>query len=178
MTDVKQGSSFMQLGHMVMAGAFGLLGAILIVNTASMPALAHIEYGPALFPGIVGWALIGLSALAALDALRATANRAASNESDGSASADDKPGMANFIMFGAFVGAPLVYVALTPVLGFLLAMPLIFGGLAFIASRKPVSAILLGIGLTLFLHVVFYQLLRVSLPWGLLTPYAGILTWR
>lgn len=164
----------MQLGQLGMAGSFGLLGAVLIVNTASMPALAHIEFGPALFPGIVGWVMIGLSAFAAFDAIRAPAAGPEAGDE-----AEKVPlTFHNYLMFAAFVAAPVIYVAVAPMLGFLLTMPLIVGGLTFLASRRPVVSALFGIGLTILLHLIFYQMLRVTLPWGVLTPYAGLLTWR
>ena len=40
----------MRLGHLSVAGGFALLGAVMLSNTSSMHAVAHIEYGPALFP--------------------------------------------------------------------------------------------------------------------------------
>lgn len=169
----------MQLGQLAVAGGFGLLGAVLIVNTSSMGAVAHIEYGPGLFPSIVGWGMIGLSCLAAFDALRTPRETPAT----AAAELDDAPPAEpltpqSLILFTAFLVAPIFYVFVAPVLGFLLTMPVIVGGLAFLASGRPWRALLLGIGLTIFLHIVFYDLLRVTLPWGILTPYAGILTWK
>jgi putative tricarboxylic transport membrane protein len=162
----------MQFGQLGVAGGFGMLGAILIANTASLQPVAHIEYGPALFPTIVGWILIALSGLAAFDAVRASVD--ADDLEDQPREPLDRHRM---ILFVAFAVAPLIYVALAPVLGFLLTMPLIVGGLAFLASGKPVHSVLLGLALTFLLHLVFYQVLRVTLPWGLLTGFAGLLTW-
>lgn len=164
----------MQLGQLGVAGGFGLLGATIIVNTADLAPVAHIEFGPALFPTIVGWVMIALSGLAAFDALRGPAVETVTTEDEPPEPLDRH----RIILFAAFGAASLIYVALAPVLGFLLTMPLIVGGLAFIASGKPGRSVLLGLGLTALLHVVFYQVLRVTLPWGVLTDYAGFLTWR
>lgn len=164
----------MQLGQLGVAGGFGLLGATIIVNTAGLAPVAHIEFGPALFPTIVGWVMIALSGLAAFDAVRSPAVEAGAEEEVPAEPLDRH----RIILFAAFGAAPLIYVALAPMLGFLLTMPVIVGGLAFIASGKPWRSLLLGVGLTVFLHIVFYQVLRVTLPWGVLTDYAGILTWR
>lgn len=165
----------MQLGQLSVAAGFGLLGATIIVNTAGMAPVAHIEFGPALFPTIVGWVMIALSGLAAFDALRSPAVEATATDDEPPPEPLDRH---RIILFAAFGAAPLIYVALAPVLGFLLTMPLIVGGLAFVASGKPGRSILLGVGLTALLHIVFYQVLRVTLPWGVLTDYAGVLTWR
>lgn len=164
----------MQLGQLGVAGGFGLLGATLIVNTASLEPVAHIEFGPALFPTIVGWIMIILSGLAAFDAVRDPAVEVGASEEEPAGPLDRH----RIILFAAFGAAPLIYVALAPVLGFLLTMPIIVGGLAFVASGKPWRSVLLGLGLTALLHIVFYQVLRVTLPWGVLTNYAGVLTWR
>jgi putative tricarboxylic transport membrane protein len=163
----------MQLGQLGVAGGFGLLGATLIVSTSSLEPVAHIEFGPALFPTIVGWIMIALAGLAAFDAVRAPAVDAG----DGEGGSREPLDRHRIILFAAFAAAPLVYVFLAPILGFLLTMPLVVSGLAFLASGKLGRSILLGVGLTLLLHVVFYQVLRVTLPWGVLTNYAGVLTW-
>lgn len=166
----------MQLGQLGVAGAFGLLGATLIVNTASLEPVAHIEFGPALFPTIVGWIMIALSGLAAFDAARAPVGGGETNSEQ--PELRETLDRRRIILFAAFAAAPLVYVALAPVLGFLLTMPIIVGGLSFIASGKLVRSVVLGIALTVLLHIVFYQVLRVTLPWGVLANYAGVLTWR
>ncbi|GLQ53875.1 tripartite tricarboxylate transporter TctB family protein [Devosia nitrariae] len=164
----------MQLSQLAVAGGFGLLGATLIVSTASLEPVAHIEFGPALFPTIVGWTMIVLAGFAAFDAVRAPAVEAGATQGEPREQLDRH----RIILFAAFAAAPVIYVVLAPVLGFLLTMPLIVGGLTFLASGKPVRSILLGLALTILLHLVFYQILRVTLPWGVLTNYAGVLTWR
>ncbi|OAM76938.1 tripartite tricarboxylate transporter TctB family protein [Devosia elaeis] len=164
----------MQLSQLGVAGGFGLLGATIIVNTAGLAPVAHIEFGPALFPTIVGWIMIALSGLAAFDAVRGPA---VETPAEGEEPAEPL-NWHRLVLFAGFAAAPLIYVLLAPVLGFLLTMPVIVGGLAFIASGKPVRSLLLGVGLTVLLHIVFYQVLRVTLPWGVLTNYAGILTWK
>lgn len=164
----------MRVGHLGVAGGFGLLGVVMLANTSSMRAVAHIEYGPALFPTIVGWLMIGLAVIAAIDAIRMPTG-APEPAPEGAAM---PKGRGNIVLFIAFILAPIAYMVLAPILGFLLTMPLIVGGLAWLASGRIVASALLGIGLTLALHLIFYQTLRVTLPWGLLTPYAGVLTWR
>jgi hypothetical protein len=63
-------------------------------------------------------------------------------------------------------------------LGFLLTMALLVAVLVWLASGRPVAAIVFCFGLALVLHLIFYQVLRVTLPWGVLTSFAGVLTWR
>ena len=122
--------------------------------------------------------MIALAAIAGIDALRMPAADRAATVPDDAAGMNDAAGRGNIPLFVGFIAAPILYVLVAPTLGFLLTMPLIVAGLVWLASGRIVAAVLLGIGLTLALHVIFYQLLRVTLPWGLLTPYAGVLTWR
>lgn len=164
----------MRLGHLGVAGGFAALGVVMLTNTSSMRTVAHIDYGPALFPTIIGWLMIGLAAIAALDALRMMppADRSAP-EADGLPVA-----RTNMPLFFAFILAPVLYIVAAPVLGFLLTMSFIVSGLAWMASGRIMASVLLGIGFTVILHVLFYEALRVTLPWGVLTPFAGVLSWR
>jgi len=178
----------MRIGHLGVAGGFALLGVVLITGTADLKAVAHIEYGPAFFPTIVGWLMIALAGLAIVDAIRmparAAADPAASEPASvesaaaGSAAPDSAPIRGNLPLFVGFVLAPIVYVLIATPLGFLPTMALIVAVLVWLASGRPIAAIIFGIGLSLVLHVIFYQILRVTLPWGVLTPFAGVLTWR
>lgn len=162
----------MRLGHLAVAGGFGLLGAVMLTNTSSMRAVAHIEYGPALFPTIVGWLMIAFAIVAGVDALRMRTETGAD-----APAGEVRASRPNIPLFVGFLIAPIVFMVAAPVLGFLLTMPLIIGGLAWLASGKIAVSAMLGLGLTVALHLLFYQALRVTLPWGLLTPYAGLLTW-
>lgn len=162
----------MSSSHFAVAAGFAALGVVLITQTASLPAPAHSSYGPGLFPSLIGWLMIAFGTVGAVDALRAPASQSQEAESDAAPA-----GPPNLILFAAFLLAPILFVLLVPVLGFLLTLPLIVGGLAYLASGRLAGSVMLGVGLTLLLHVIFYQIMRVSLPWGLLEPYAGVLTW-
>lgn len=148
---------------------FSLLGAGMVVHSASMPRVAHIDYGPGLFPTVVGSLMIGMGIIAAARAALATPD---------TASADAAESPRRWDLAAIYVAMPIVFVVLTPILGFLLTMPLVIGIPAYFSSRRLLASLLLAVLLTLGLHVVFYELLRVALPWGVLTPWSGVLTWR
>ncbi len=69
------------------------------------------------------------------------------------------------------IGAVLAYIFLSERVGFLLIAPLclLAGFVAFrIGWRR---ALLWAVGGTVLVHVAFYKLLRVPLPWGVITPF-------
>jgi putative tricarboxylic transport membrane protein len=69
------------------------------------------------------------------------------------------------------IGAVVFYIALSERIGFLFVAPLC---LVFVFRALRVSwrqALPWAIGGTLLVHVAFYKLLRVPLPWGWLTPF-------
>ena len=69
------------------------------------------------------------------------------------------------------IGAVLAYILGSDAIGFLLLAPLCLMA-TFIAQRvRVVPALLWSVGGTVLVHVSFYKLLRVPLPWGLLTPF-------
>lgn len=150
-----------------------LLGAGMVVHAAGMPKIAHIDYGPGLFPTIVGAAMIALGLLASTKAALAGTEEVAPSVDGG----DEEP-LHRWDLVLLYGAMPIVFVIVVPILGFLLTMPFIIGLPAYFTSRRALASILLAVLLTLGLHIVFYELLRVALPWGLLTPWSGVLTWR
>ena len=69
------------------------------------------------------------------------------------------------------IGAVFVYILASDLVGFLLLAPLCLLA-TFLAQRVPLRpAILWSLGGTVLVHIAFYKLLRVPLPWGVLTPF-------
>lgn len=147
------------------------VGLAIILASRGMPALSHIDYGPGFFPTLTGagfvlagaW-LVGRRVAAGIGAV-------------GGLVAFRGNGLRSIMGFALIVGAILAYVYLAPVLGFLLIAPvLIFALVAFFTHKVGLAVVTALLGAIVF-HVFFYQLMSAPLPWGLLTPYAGVLTW-
>ena len=69
------------------------------------------------------------------------------------------------------IGAVIVYILGSDAIGFLLLAPLCLFA-TFLAQRvRIVPALWWSLGGTVMVHVAFYKLLRVPLPWGVLTPF-------
>lgn len=154
------------------AFAFSLLGAGMVVHAAGMPRIAHIDYGPGLFPTIVGAGLIGMGLIASAHAIMAGPDL----DADEAGPEANEPRRWDLVL--VYAAMPILFVLLAPVLGFQLTMPLVIGIPAYLTSRRLLASVVLAVLLTLGLHIVFYELLRVALPWGVLTPWSGVLTWR
>jgi putative tricarboxylic transport membrane protein len=68
------------------------------------------------------------------------------------------------------IGAVLSYIALSDALGFLLIAPICLVAVFLALRIRWPTALGWAIGGTLLVHLGFYKLLRVPLPWGPLTP--------
>jgi len=148
--------------HDALSGALLAILAIAVLITVSQyPHIPGQDIGPSAFPGLLAVLLLGCSGVLIWRGLRA----------------ERQP----LIVLGAWVRSPqhvanfflvlaalLFYVLCADVLGFILTGVIILSVL-FYSLRVPLLLILpVAIGVTLFIHTVFYKLLRVPLPWGLL----------
>ena len=76
---------------------------------------------------------------------------------------------ANFLAICAVL---VFYVVAVDALGFVLTGTACLGALFLKFGVKPVRAIVIAVVATLVIHTLFYKLLRVPLPWGVLERFA------
>jgi len=143
--------------------AMALLAAAVMWSARAFPAVPGQKLGAGFLPMLVGagllvcglalvWRSFGAAAYTGQDA-----PRAAGTEHFGSAA--------------VIVGVILFYIAAAERLGFLIVAPICLV-LVFKALRAAtVPALLWAVGGTVVVHVAFYKLLRVPLPWGVLRPF-------
>jgi putative tricarboxylic transport membrane protein len=149
---------------------FGLvllaLGAMVLFAIQSFPKIPGQPVGPALFPGMIA---AGLCVAGALLVLRGVRDRAR------------QPWLAwdnwvrsprHIVALIVLLGCVVFYIIASDWLGFLPTAALILVALFSVLRVPPGRAALLAIVATLVIHFAFYKLLRVPLPWGVLTPYA------
>jgi putative tricarboxylic transport membrane protein len=74
--------------------------------------------------------------------------------------------------FGVLVAVNLLYLLAVDRLGFVLTGFVYLGATMIALGVRPSRALPLAVGLTLAIHFCFYKLLRVPLPWGVLTGVA------
>ncbi|WP_298844228.1 tripartite tricarboxylate transporter TctB family protein [uncultured Salinicola sp.] len=151
-----------------------ILGALVCWRAASFPSMAGMAYGPGLFPTIAAWGMMACGALILLSARRrdrpsVTATADEAQAAAPTAASNIRPGPWRGIALLALVA--LYAVVLEP-LGFLVATPPLVALSACLYGLRPVQALVLAAVLTALVHALFYSLLHVPLPWGLLTPIA------
>ncbi|MCC7275431.1 MAG: tripartite tricarboxylate transporter TctB family protein [Alphaproteobacteria bacterium] len=153
--------------HDAFNGLVLLLAAIaLLVYSLTLPAMQGQQFGPGVFPLMVS---VGLGACALLLMARAVAAGWSGPFVAVDAGLRSRRGLTAVL---AVVLGTVAYLLLSDFLGFLVVAPLVL--VAIFRSQRvgwpaAIAVALLG---TAVIHFVFYSMLRVPLPWGLLTPLA------
>jgi putative tricarboxylic transport membrane protein len=142
--------------------ALALLGIAVMGSARAFPNVPGQKLGAGFLPMLVGAGLL-LCALALL----VRSLRGAAYASQGTNQARREHFGSSLVIIGAVVG----YIVLADPLGFLIVAPLCLIA-TFLALRVKLShALLWALAGTIVVHVAFYKLLRVPLPWGVLRPF-------
>lgn len=156
----------MKINDAIFGAVFLLLGLVVLVHVQSFPMIPGQQVGPGLFPGVVAAALAVCGALLIVSGVR---NRA---EHPWYETADWMRSGRHFVAFVAIVGGVAAYVLLAQAIGFLVMAPILLWIWFTILGVRRATAILAAIIATLVIWYAFYKLLRVPLPWGVLTGVA------
>ena len=142
--------------------ALAALGLVVLWSERSFPNVPGQKLGAGFLPMLVG-AGLGLCGLA----LMLRSRRSVHYAEAGVADVRREHFGSSFVIIGAVVG----YILLADRLGFLLVAPLCLVA-TFLALRVTLARALIWALLgTVIVHVAFYKLLRVPLPWGVLRPF-------
>jgi putative tricarboxylic transport membrane protein len=142
------------------------LGAAVLFTVQSFPKIPGQPVGPALFPGLIAAGLCVCGALLVWSGLRGQPRQAWVEWDDWVRSPR------HVVALAVLLGSIVFYIVAANWLGFLPTATLILAAMLLVL-RVPVGrALLVALIATLVIHFAFYKLLRVPLPWGLLTPYA------
>ena len=149
---------------------FGLLllvlGATVLVMVQSFPKIPGQQVGPALFPGLIA---VGLCVGGLILLVRGWNARASQ---PWFALEDWVKSPRHLAGFVVLVGSIVFYMLASQWLGFLISSTLILTALFYVSQVPLKRSVLVAVIATLLIHFAFYKLLRVPLPWGLLTNYA------
>ena len=152
----------MRLVDRRVGAALALLAAAVLWSARVFPDVPGQKLGAAFLPMLVG-AGLGLCGLALV--LRSYRGSYAD------AAPDEGAGAERYGAAFAVIGAIIAYLLLADRLGFLLVAPLVLVAL-FVALRVKLTHALLWAAVgTVVVHLAFYKLLRVPLPWGVLRPF-------
>ena len=149
---------------------FGLvllaLGAAVLFAVQGYPKIPGQPVGPALFPGLIAVGLCICGAMLVWSGLR--------NRATQSWLAWDEwvRSPRHVIALAVLLGAIVFYIAASNWLGFMPTSLIIMTAFLLALRVPPGRAVIVAVIATLVIHFAFYKLLRVPLPWGLLTPWA------
>ena len=139
-----------------------VLAAAVLWSARAFPNVPGQKLGAAFLPMLVGAGLLLCGVALVVRSLR------------GRAYADDAAAEAGSEHFGSslvVIGAVLAYIFLSERIGFLIIAPLCLMA-SFLAFRIGWRRALgWALGGTVLVHLCFYKLLRVPLPWGVITPF-------
>jgi putative tricarboxylic transport membrane protein len=142
--------------------ALALLGLAVMWSARVFPNVPGQKLGAGFLPMLVGAGLLLCAVALLVRSLRASAYAG-----QGADAARREHFGSSLVIIGAVVG----YILLAERLGFLIVAPLCLVA-AFLALRvKLPHALLWALAGTIVVHVAFYKLLRVPLPWGVFRPF-------
>ncbi len=149
---------------------FGLLllvlGGTVLGMVQSFPKIPGQQVGPALFPGLIAVGLCVGGLILVVRGWNARASQPWFAWEDWVSSPRHLTG------FLVLVGSVVFYMLVSQRLGFLISSALILTSLFYVLKVPLARAVLIAAIATLVIHFAFYKLLRVPLPWGVLTNYA------
>ncbi len=156
----------MKISDAIFGAVFLLLGVVVLVHVQAFPKIPGQQVGPALFPGVVAAALAVCGALLIVSGVRRRAQEPWYETADWMRSGR------HFIAFAAIVGGVAAYVLLAQKVGFLIVAPVLLWIWFVVLRVGRMRAAVVAVIATLVIWYAFYKLLRVPLPWGVLTGIA------
>jgi putative tricarboxylic transport membrane protein len=149
---------------------FGLLlmalGAAVLVGVQGYPKIPGQPVGPALFPGLLAAGLCVVGVLLVARGWRARTGQRWLMWDDWVRS----PRHATALL--VLLGSVVFYIVAADALGFLPTAFIVLMALFLVLRVPPLLAVTVAVIATLLVHTGFYKLLKVPLPWGLLTGVA------
>ena len=152
----------MKFNDAVLGAVLLALSVAVLVNIQGFPKIPGQSIGPGAFPGLIAILLAGCSLVLIWRGWRERQSQPLVEVGAWLASPRH---VANF---GIVVGGLIFYIVAAEKLGFLLCGALILLALFLTLRVRPVLAIGLALVLPVLIHLIFYKLLRVPLPWGVL----------
>ena len=156
----------MKFNDAIFGAVLLILGIAVLVHVPSFPQMAGQKVGPALFPGLIAAGLVVCALILIVNGVKHRATAPWINTGEWTRSRRH---------IGAFfvtIAAVIAYIVLADKLGFLIIGPLVLLALFIAYGVRLITAIVVAIVVAFVIHYAFYTLLRVPLPWGVLTPFA------
>jgi len=149
-----------KLNDAVWGALFLALALAVLWNVQSFPRIPGQNIGPGAFPGLLAVILAACGVLLIVRGRREGAARGSLGQWLRS------PGhVGNFVLTA---GVLVFYIVAANTLGFIITAAVILLALFLKLGVRPVVAFPVAIATVFIIHLIFYKLLRVSLPWGVL----------
>jgi putative tricarboxylic transport membrane protein len=139
--------------------ALSVLAGAVLWSSRAFPAVPGQKLGAGFLPGLVGAGLLLCGALLVARSFRAAYEEAAPRPAE-------RYGAAALV-----IGVVLGYVLLADRVGFLIIVPVALLLMLRVLQVGWLPALLWALGGTVVVHLAFYKLLRVPLPWGVIRPF-------
>jgi putative tricarboxylic transport membrane protein len=146
----------------VLGAIFLALSIAVLVTIQGYPRIPGQSIGPGAFPGLISLILAGCALALIWRGWRERASQPLVSLGDWLGSPRH---VANFLVA---TGGLAFYVLASEKLGFLICGAIILLSLFLALRVKPRFAVPLALLLPVVIHLIFYKLLRVPLPWGVL----------
>jgi putative tricarboxylic transport membrane protein len=156
----------MKINDAIFGLVLATLGALVLFTVQSYPRIPGQQVGPALFPGLIaaGIFICGLVLM-----VRGWGQRKAAPwvvPGDGLRSPRHAAGLALLLASVVF------YIFAAEKLGFLPSAVIILTAMFYVLRVPLGKSLLIAVIASLVIHFMFYKLLRVPLPWGILVNYS------
>jgi len=156
----------MKISDAIFGAVLMLLGVAILVHVQSFPKIPGQQVGPGLMPGTLSVGLVVCGVLLVVSGWRKRATEPWTETADWMRSGR------HLLAFVAIVGGVAAYVWLAQPLGFLVVGPVLLFAWFVILGVRPLPAAAIAVVAALVIWFAFYKLLRVPLPWGVLTRFA------
>jgi putative tricarboxylic transport membrane protein len=154
----------MRVNDAIVGACLIALAAAILVHIQGYPLIPGQRYGPALFPGVIAVGLIATGAILFVRGLRQGTPLVVLGEWL------RRPMLVtNFLTVCA---ALVFYVVAADALGFIITSIVFLGALFLKFGVRLALALPVALVATLIIHTLFYKVLRVPLPWGVLERFA------
>lgn len=143
-----------------------LFAIVEIAHTQTFPRLHGQDYGPDLFPVIIG---VGLIVCGVILIFKGVAHRVSVPMMAVGDWARDRGNVLNVVLL---LGSIVFYILFSGWLGFIPTSLLIVTTLLVRLGSGWLTSVIVAVATTLIIHSLFAKVLLVPLPWGILLPFA------
>ena len=156
----------MKINDAIFGVILAVLGAVVLVHVQGFAKIPGQQYGPGLFPGSIAAGFVVCGVLLIASGIRNRAGEPWVSAGAWMRSAHHVRAVA------LIVGGMVAYIVFVDIVGFLILSPILLFVWFLALGVRWRTALVAAVLTTLAIWYAFYKLLRVPLPWGVLTKFA------